>query len=135
MPRDLETAWLRSFVTIVRAGSISRAAAALGCDPLRDEGLAYADRLPSARRRTAPGVFHGFLAFFGLLPEAREALDEAAAWLRERPGCKSGWPRGRDAPRACRPGLSALCTFCTLPPNGLASNGTRDPWARGPVDP
>ncbi|UNS98929.1 LysR family transcriptional regulator [Streptomyces tubbatahanensis] len=30
MPRDLETAWLRSFVAIVRAGSISRAAAALG---------------------------------------------------------------------------------------------------------
>ncbi|UNS98926.1 alpha/beta hydrolase [Streptomyces tubbatahanensis] len=55
-----------------------------GCDPLRDEGLAYADRLPCARQRTVPGVFHGFLAFFGLLPEAREALDEAAAWLRER---------------------------------------------------
>ncbi|WP_369206704.1 alpha/beta hydrolase fold domain-containing protein [Streptomyces sp. PU-14G] len=54
-----------------------------GCDPLRDEGLAYADRLPSARQRTAPGVFHGFLGFLGLLPEAQEALQEAAAWLRE----------------------------------------------------
>ncbi|MFD7085792.1 alpha/beta hydrolase [Streptomyces sp. NPDC059918] len=54
------------------------------CDPLRDEGLAYARRLGAAGVECAvhlyPGVFHGFL---GLpLPAGRAALAAAAAWLR-----------------------------------------------------
>ncbi|MCC0098716.1 alpha/beta hydrolase [Streptomyces flavotricini] len=54
------------------------------CDPLRDEGLAYARRLGAAGVDCAvhlyPGVFHGFL---GLpLPAGRTALAAAAAWLR-----------------------------------------------------
>ncbi|MFF4847834.1 alpha/beta hydrolase [Streptomyces sp. NPDC001194] len=54
------------------------------CDPLRDEGLAYARRLGAAGVECAvhlyPGVFHGFL---GLpLPAGRTALAAAAAWLR-----------------------------------------------------
>ncbi|GHG02628.1 alpha/beta hydrolase [Streptomyces zaomyceticus] len=55
------------------------------CDPLRDEGLAYARRLSAAGVRTEvhlhTGVFHGFLGGAGLLPEADAALDAAAAWL------------------------------------------------------
>lgn len=54
------------------------------CDPLRDEGGAYAARLPRARVRTAPGMFHGFLDFGALLPEAEASLEGAAGWLRER---------------------------------------------------
>ncbi|CAM3383549.1 alpha/beta hydrolase [Streptomyces albus] len=54
------------------------------CDPLRDEGDAFAARLTTVRHRTAPGVFHGFLDFFPQLPQAREALDDAAVWLRDR---------------------------------------------------
>ncbi|MFI8516445.1 alpha/beta hydrolase [Streptomyces sp. NPDC085481] len=55
------------------------------CDPLRDEGLAYARRLSAAgvraRVQLHTGMFHGFLGGAGLLPEADEALDAAAAWL------------------------------------------------------
>ncbi|MFJ3633492.1 alpha/beta hydrolase [Streptomyces sp. NPDC090112] len=49
-----------------------------GCDPLRDEGVAYHRRL---ERRgipsfldTHPGMFHGFLGFSAALPQAHEAL-------------------------------------------------------------
>ncbi|WP_418956503.1 alpha/beta hydrolase [Streptomyces tritici] len=55
------------------------------CDPLRDEGLAYARRLSSAgvtaHVQLHTGVFHGFLGARGVLPEADRALDGAAAWL------------------------------------------------------
>ncbi|MEU6478202.1 alpha/beta hydrolase [Streptomyces sp. NPDC047017] len=63
------------------------------CDPLRDDALAYAERLVAAgaapRVRVWPGTFHGFLGLGGLLPEADRALAEAAGALREvlaRPG-------------------------------------------------
>ncbi|MCX2183148.1 alpha/beta hydrolase [Streptomyces sp. SKN60] len=56
------------------------------CDPLRDEGLAYARRLSSSGVPTHvqlhTGMFHGFLGGLGVLPEADRALDAAAAWLR-----------------------------------------------------
>ncbi|MFF5972639.1 alpha/beta hydrolase [Streptomyces sp. NPDC012769] len=55
------------------------------CDPLRDEGLAYARRLSAAgvtaHVQLHTGVFHGFLGGLGVLPEADKALDGAAAWL------------------------------------------------------
>ncbi|GGT23561.1 alpha/beta hydrolase [Streptomyces purpureus] len=55
------------------------------CDPLRDEGVAYARRLSAAGGRAAvhvhTGMFHGFLGATGVLPEADAALDSAAAWL------------------------------------------------------
>ncbi|MFJ7069345.1 alpha/beta hydrolase [Streptomyces sp. NPDC101115] len=60
------------------------------CDPLRDEGLAWARRLSSAgvtaQVHLHTGVFHGFLGGLGLLPEADDALDGAAAWLSTVPG-------------------------------------------------
>ncbi|MFD5325829.1 alpha/beta hydrolase [Streptomyces sp. NPDC127092] len=55
------------------------------CDPLRDEGLAWARRLSAAgvtaHVQLHTGVFHGFLGGVGLLPEADRALEGAAAWL------------------------------------------------------
>jgi len=55
------------------------------CDPLRDEGKAYAGRLDAAGvavdHRMYPGVFHGFASMFGVLPEADQALADAAARL------------------------------------------------------
>ncbi|MFJ3583884.1 alpha/beta hydrolase [Streptomyces sp. NPDC090127] len=55
------------------------------CDPLRDEGLAYARRLSAAGVQAQvhlhTGVFHGFLGARGVLPEAEKALDGAAAWV------------------------------------------------------
>lgn len=49
-----------------------------GCDPLCDEGRAYAARLretgAGAAEEFFPGMFHGFLAFADMLPEATEAM-------------------------------------------------------------
>jgi len=57
------------------------------CDPLRDEGRAYAERLNAsgvpARYTDYAGVFHGFASMFGMLPEGDEALAQGAAALRE----------------------------------------------------
>ena len=57
------------------------------CDPLRDDGEAYADRLRelgiAARYKRYPGMFHGFMSFPGVLPEAALAFEEAGAALRE----------------------------------------------------
>ncbi|QHF96085.1 alpha/beta hydrolase [Streptomyces sp. NHF165] len=55
-----------------------------GCDPLADEGRAFAARLPSAELDEVPGGFHGFLAFTKLLPEAADAMERCTGWLRER---------------------------------------------------
>lgn len=56
-------------------------------DPLRDEGLAYAERLAAAgvatRTRRDPGMLHGYLGAAGDVPLAAEALAEAGAWMRE----------------------------------------------------
>ncbi|MFJ3200821.1 alpha/beta hydrolase [Streptomyces sp. NPDC086989] len=76
------------YVSPLRARDVSRLPRTLlvlaDCDPLRDEGLAYARRLGEAgvdcTVHLYPGVFHGFL---GLpLPAARTALTAVTAWLR-----------------------------------------------------
>ncbi len=58
------------------------------CDPLHDEGLAYAERLAAAGVSTVTaeyaGMFHGFFNLGHVLPEAAEASDAAYAWLRQR---------------------------------------------------
>ena len=57
------------------------------CDPLRDDGEAYAEKLRklgiAARYKRYPGMFHGFMSFPGVLPEAAEAFDDAGSALRE----------------------------------------------------
>ena len=44
------------------------------CDPLRDDGEAYAEKLRKlgirATHKRYPGMFHGFLGFPEMLPEA-----------------------------------------------------------------
>ena len=56
------------------------------CDPLRDDGEAYAKRLRDlgigASFKRYPGMFHGFLGFPGQLPEASQAFEDAGAALR-----------------------------------------------------
>jgi acetyl esterase len=63
-----------------------------GCDPLRDEGLAYADKLRACgipvTYRLVPDAIHGFLNFynFALFPDAAEfvepILDQVAEEIR-----------------------------------------------------
>ena len=59
------------------------------CDPLRDEGQAYADRLRASgvacAYRCVDGMLHGFMAQTDLHPQAQEAMREACAWIRARP--------------------------------------------------
>ena len=56
------------------------------CDPLRDEGEAYADALRVAGTRVTVhryvGQFHGFIGYFKQIPAAQAALSEAASLLR-----------------------------------------------------
>ena len=56
------------------------------CDPLRDEGRAYADRLRAAgvavRALEYPGMVHSFMSWASALPAARRAFDEVGAALR-----------------------------------------------------
>ncbi len=59
------------------------------CDPLRDEGQAYADRLLASGvacdYRCIDGMLHGFMAQTDLHPQAREAMRAACAWMGARP--------------------------------------------------
>ncbi|WP_287813831.1 alpha/beta hydrolase [Achromobacter sp.] len=56
-------------------------------DPLRDEGLAYAERLRqagvAARDEVLPGMVHACIHMLGLTPDARRLFDLAGAALRE----------------------------------------------------
>lgn len=59
-----------------------------GFDPLRDEGVAYADRLAEAGvdvdHDHYPGVTHGFLSLTNEVDRAEEAMAGAAAAVRSR---------------------------------------------------
>src|SRR4029077_16407467 len=56
------------------------------CDPLRDDGEAYAEKLRSlgirATYKRYPGMFHGFMSFPGVLPEASEAFEDGGKTVR-----------------------------------------------------
>ena len=57
------------------------------CDPLRDDGEAYAEKLRKLGIRSTykryVGMFHGFMSFPTALPEAKQAFEDAGAALRE----------------------------------------------------
>jgi acetyl esterase len=60
------------------------------CDPLRDEGERYAERLqqagvPTVHARYA-GMIHGFFMLGDLFGESRRAVAEANVWLRQVTG-------------------------------------------------
>ena len=61
-----------------------------GCDPLRDEGEAYAKRLREAGVSVTttqyPGMFHGFVRMTRILDQSRALLDEMAGALRKALG-------------------------------------------------
>ncbi len=57
-----------------------------GCDVLRDEGEAYAQRLSEAgvsvQRTRYEGMIHGFLRRYALFDQGKAALEEIAAALK-----------------------------------------------------
>jgi acetyl esterase len=57
------------------------------CDPLHDEGRAYAEKMRAAGVAVTlvdwPGVIHDFVLYQAMLPQAREALVEAARAVKE----------------------------------------------------
>jgi len=57
-----------------------------GFDPLRDEGIAYAQKLDAAGVPVThvhyPGMIHGFFSMRDMLPKAREALAASTAAVR-----------------------------------------------------
>ena len=57
-------------------------------DPLRDEGLRYAERLRQAgvptQAKVYPGMVHGFWLLGGVIPQGLAAIDDAARVLRSR---------------------------------------------------
>jgi acetyl esterase len=58
-----------------------------GFDPLRDEGIAYADRLREAgvevEHTNYESMIHGFLNMEGIVDRAHDGIDEVAAYLDE----------------------------------------------------
>jgi acetyl esterase len=62
-------------------------------DVLRDEGELYGQRLAEAgvpsKVTRYDGMHHGFFQMYGLVDAAKTALDEAAAWLKERFAAKN----------------------------------------------
>ena len=81
------------YFSVLRAPDLRRLPAALvvtaGCDPLRDQGEAYAARLRDAGVEALTwrydGMPHGFVGF-RQLDDAKRALDEIAAELKRRLG-------------------------------------------------
>ncbi|WP_232820606.1 alpha/beta hydrolase [Halorussus litoreus] len=79
------------YASVLRARDLSGVAPATvltcGHDPLRDEGIAYAERLESAgvavRHDHHPDQPHGFLSTSDSVAAADDALDEIGAELRE----------------------------------------------------
>ena len=59
-------------------------------DPLRDEGLAYAQRLRTAgvpiSHIHCDGMYHGFILMPGVIDEAARVIEESCEWLRARFG-------------------------------------------------
>ncbi len=59
-----------------------------GYDPLRDEGLAYANRLEEAGVPVKLSVYedmiHGFLSYLGIMKQAKTAIEEISVWVKEK---------------------------------------------------
>jgi acetyl esterase len=86
-PEDLDEPCLSPLRAKSLAGLPRTLLVAAEIDPLFQEGLEYSQRLAQegvpVERKVYPGMFHGFWRMPGALSEAREAIEYAAARMRE----------------------------------------------------
>ena len=58
-----------------------------GFDPLRDEGMAYSEKLAAAgvadTQRHFPGQIHAFASLTKVIPQGNQCLEEIGAWLEQ----------------------------------------------------
>ena len=58
-----------------------------GYDPLRDEGIAYANRLQAAGVQIHLSIYedmiHGFIGYLGILKQAKTAIYEISGWIKK----------------------------------------------------
>ena len=89
LPRaeDADHPWASPLLAPTLAGLPPAHVVIAGCDPLRDEGLAYVDRLRADGVPVTGGVyegmFHGFFNLGHVLPEAADASSAAYAAVRD----------------------------------------------------
>jgi len=89
LPKDADLAdWRVSPLAAADVSGLPRAyIVTAGFDPLKDEGKAYADKLNHAGVAAVhvdyPGMVHGFFNMQGVLPQARQAIADAAKALRK----------------------------------------------------
>jgi acetyl esterase len=85
-PQDAEHPWASPLLSTDLAGAPPAHVVIADCDPLRDEELAYVERLRDAEvdvvERRYAGMFHGFFNLGHVLPEAAEASSAAYASVR-----------------------------------------------------
>jgi acetyl esterase len=84
-PAHARNAYLAPLLARDHAGLPSASVVTAGFDPLRDEGVAYAERLDAAGVDVAhhhyEGMIHGFVGLSGYMSPGDEALDRLAADL------------------------------------------------------
>ncbi|SAL60874.1 lipolytic protein [Caballeronia choica] len=93
---DLADPWISPALTRELSDLPPALVVTAGFDPIRDDGLAYAERLREAGVPVEllhyAGQFHGFLNFDGVLRAARDALDRIGSALRLNFGSPVGEP-------------------------------------------
>ena len=88
---DLDTSVVRPTLAPARAADLSGLPpayiAVAGHDPLRDDGMRYAELLTAAGvpvdLHNAESLVHGYVGYAGVVPAATEAVDRALAALRD----------------------------------------------------
>jgi acetyl esterase/lipase len=88
-PKDNKLVAVNPILTEELSGLPPTYLVSVGHDPLRDDDIAYAEKLNSqgvkVQHQHYPNMMHGFISMGGVCPQARQALDDSFTFLRETP--------------------------------------------------